>query len=104
MFSQQKYLLFYAFALLLPLSLGCAQMPDPWLEVPGKFKVLVSFPPIYSMVKSIAGDRAAVISLCTTTGPHDYSFNVKDTILLRKADLFFYNGLDLDDLFVGRLA
>jgi ABC-type Zn uptake system ZnuABC Zn-binding protein ZnuA len=56
------------------------------------------------MVKSIAGDRAAVISLCTTTGPHDYAFNAKDTILLRKADLFFYNGLDLDDLFVGRLA
>jgi ABC-type Zn uptake system ZnuABC Zn-binding protein ZnuA len=56
------------------------------------------------MVKSIAGDRVAVISLCTTTGPHDYAFNAKDTILLRKADLFFYNGLDLDDIFVGRLA
>ena len=104
MFCYQKNRLFYLFPLLLSLALGCAKMPDPWVDVPGKFKVLVSFPPLYSMVKSIAGDRAAVISLCTTTGPHDYAFNAKDTILLRRADLFFYNGLDLDDLFVGRLA
>jgi ABC-type Zn uptake system ZnuABC Zn-binding protein ZnuA len=92
MFCHQKHRLFYLFPLLLSFALGCAKMPDPWLEVPGKLKVLVSFPPLYSMVKSIAGDRAAVISLCTTTGPHDYAFNAKDTILLRKADLFFYNG------------
>jgi ABC-type Zn uptake system ZnuABC Zn-binding protein ZnuA len=104
MFCHQKHRLFYLFPLLLSFALGCAKMPDPWLEVPGKFKVLVSFPPLYSMVKSVAGDRAAVISLCTTTGPHDYAFNAKDTILLRKADLFFYNGLELDNLFVERLA
>lgn len=104
MFCHQKHRLFFLFPLLLSLALGCAKMPDPWLEVPGKFKVLVSFPPLYSMVKSVAGDRAAVISLCTTTGPHDYAFNAKDTILLRKADLFFYNGLELDNLFVERLA
>lgn len=104
MFCHQKHRLFYLFPLLLSLALGCAKMPDPWLEVPGKFKVLVSFPPLYGMVKSVAGDRAAVISLCTTTGPHDYAFNAKDTILLRKADLFFYNGLELDNLFVERLA
>ncbi len=83
---------------------GCSFMPDPWQGLPGKIKVLVSFPPIYSLVKSIAGDRAAVISICTTTGPHDYTFNAQDTILLRKADLFFYNGLDLDNLFVERLS
>lgn len=104
MFCHQKHRLFFLFPLLLSLALGCAKMQDPWLEVPGKFKVLVSFPPLYSMVKSVAGDRAAVISLCTTTGPHDYAFNAKDTILLRKADLFFYNGLELDNLFVERLA
>lgn len=99
-----KYIVTLVLFMGLLFPFGCTQMPDPWLEVPGKFKILVSFPPIYSMVKSIVGERAGVISLCTTTGPHDYAFNPKDTILLRKADLFFYNGLDLDNLFVERLA
>lgn len=79
-------------------------MPDPWKDIPGKIRVLSSFPPIFSMVKTIGGERVASLCLCTTTGPHEYTFNSKDSILVRKADVFFSNGFDLDNLFVDRLS
>jgi ABC-type Zn uptake system ZnuABC Zn-binding protein ZnuA len=54
---------------------GCSRMADPWRDMPGKPRILVTFPPLYSMAKLIAGDSAAVKCLCVTTGPHHYSFN-----------------------------
>src|SRR5437868_14381356 len=83
---------------------GCGSMPDGWEDQPGPPRVLVSFPPLYSFVKSVAGDQAGVISLCTTEGPHDYQFNANQTIALKRADLFFANGLTLDDKFTDRMA
>lgn len=82
---------------------GCAEMPDPWKDHPQKLKILASFPPLYSLVKSVGGDRVAVQCLCTTAGPHDYTFNANDSVLIRKADFFFSNGLTLDNLFVDRM-
>ena len=42
---------------------GCSKPPDPWLSVPGgPTKVLVSFPPLYSFTKYIAGDHAKLIA------------------------------------------
>lgn len=90
--------------LLACLAVGCSGMEDPWKNVPGTPKVLVTFPPLYSMVKQVAGDGAAVQCLCTTTGPHHYNYNARDAILLRNADLFFSVGLGLDDHFVTKMV
>src|SRR4051794_780318 len=91
-------------ALLSPLALmGCGRMPDPWEGKPGPPRVLATFPPIASFVKAVGGEQTGVICLCTTTGPHDYSFSMEDAYKLKRADLFVANGLGLDDDFADRL-
>jgi zinc transport system substrate-binding protein len=75
---------------------GCSAGIDPWKDKPG-VRVVVSFPPLYSFVKEVGGDDVSVICLLTKDGPHDYDFSPKDVIPLRGADLFFVNGLNLDE-------
>jgi zinc transport system substrate-binding protein len=82
---------------------GCGSLPDGWEGLPQP-RVLVSFPPIYSFTKSVAGDQAGIICLCTTLGPHDYVFNINDSIKLKRANLFFANGQTLDDHFTDKMA
>lgn len=78
---------------------GCGTAPDPWKDVEGgPLKVLVSFPPLYSFAKSVAGPDAAVLSLLTDVGPHDHKPTVDDAIVGQNANLFLINGLELDDL------
>jgi ABC-type Zn uptake system ZnuABC Zn-binding protein ZnuA len=60
--------------------------------------------PLYSFVKAVGGDGVAVKCLCVTTGPHHYQAESQDHRLLRKADLFFAVGLELDNSFADRLA
>lgn len=75
---------------------GCATSIDPWKDKPG-VRVVASFPPLASFVQAVGGDDVSVICLLTKDGPHDYDFSPKDVIPLRRADLFFVNGLNLDD-------
>jgi ABC-type Zn uptake system ZnuABC Zn-binding protein ZnuA len=74
---------------------GCGR-ESAWPNQPGP-KVVVSFPPLYCFAKAVAGDDAAVRSVMSTTGPHDFSPTEVEARLLREADLFFINGLSLDD-------
>jgi len=85
------------------LFLGCSSHQDVWEGKGGPPRVVVTFPPLVSFVKGVAGDHAAIISLCTNTGPHGYEYNVKEIIGLRKADLFLANGLELDNSFADKL-
>src|SRR5438105_6677854 len=86
------------------LVLGCGQMHPPWEGKGGPPRVLVTFAPLESFARTIGGDQAAVMSLCTyNTGPHDYQFTIEDAIKLRDADLFVANGLGLDDHFADKL-
>lgn len=74
---------------------GCgrdATWPDD-----GKKKVVVSFAPIQCFAANVVGDDAHVRAVMSTTGPHDFSPTATDARLLRKADLFFVNGLGLDE-------
>jgi len=78
-------------------SVGCQKShTQDWPDRPGP-KVVVSFAPLYSFVASVAGDDAVVKNVMTTTGPHDFNPTDQDARLLQKADLFFINGLDLDN-------
>ncbi len=80
-------------AALLP---GCSRGDDGWpADKPGP-RVVVSFAPLYCFVTNVAGDDAIVRNLLTTTGPHHFNPTDKDARLLRRADLFFLNGLGLE--------
>ncbi|HZZ80614.1 MAG TPA: zinc ABC transporter substrate-binding protein [Gemmataceae bacterium] len=75
-----------------------------WTEAkPGQKKILVSFPPLYSITHAIAGDDAYVLSLLTGKGPHDYEGAPTDLFMVNNADLLIFNGLTLDDAFVNRM-
>src|SRR5262245_8340162 len=90
-------------ALLVALA-GCGKMPPPWEGLPGPPRVMVTFPPLDCFVRNVAGDRAGLICLCTTKGPHDYVFSIDECMKLKRADLFFSNGLGLDDHFADRMT
>lgn len=78
------------------LPLGCGGGENPWPDRPGP-KVVVSFAPVYCWAVNVAGDDAVVKNMMTTTGPHDFNPTDTDARLVRKADLFFINGLGLDN-------
>jgi ABC-type Zn uptake system ZnuABC Zn-binding protein ZnuA len=82
---------------------GCGKYPDPWEKVPGSPRVLVSIPPLYCFARNVAGENAAIVSLCTTTGPHHYNYQFSDEFYLRRANLLLANGLTLDDRFTEKL-
>lgn len=79
--------------------LGCGKATDPWEEEPGSPRVVVTIAPLYSLVRGVAGDRAAIKCLCTSTGPHHYQLDTRDARVLTRADLFLAIGLRLDDSF-----
>src|SRR5262245_6174618 len=82
---------------------GCGEAPDPWKGQPGPPRVVVTFPPLECFVRNVAGDDAGILTLATTNGPHHYDPSIDETLKLRKADLFFVNGLQLDDHFADRM-
>lgn len=77
---------------------GCGGKPDDgWPKGQAGPKVVVSFAPYYCFAANVAGDNAAVRSMMTTSGPHQFQPTDRDAHLLRQADLFFVNGLGLDE-------
>lgn len=87
-------------ALFLVAAGGCSRARDPWAGTPkGQTKVLAAFPPLYSFAANIAGDKARVQCLLTTTGPHEYEPTTNDAEKVKGADLFLINGLGLEQDF-----
>jgi zinc transport system substrate-binding protein len=82
---------------------GCSRIVDPWQGLKGSPRIVVTFPPLYSFVRGVAGNRAAVMCLCTNNGPHHYEASADDALKLQKADIFFANGLGLDDKFADAI-
>ena len=76
--------------------LGCGGGESVWPDRPGP-KVVVSFAPIYCWAVNVAGDDAVVKNMMTTTGPHDFNPTDTDARLVPRADLFFVNGIGLDN-------
>ncbi len=75
---------------------GCGDSGPDWPEKPGP-KVVASFPPLYCFVANVGGDDVAVKPAMTSQGPHHFDPKHSDNLLLSKADLFFINGLSLDE-------
>jgi ABC-type Zn uptake system ZnuABC Zn-binding protein ZnuA len=79
-------------------------VPNFWADArPEQKKVLVTFPPLYSIAHAVAGDDAYVLCMLTTQGPHGYQGAPTDLFMVNKADLLVYNGLSLDDDFVDKM-
>jgi zinc transport system substrate-binding protein len=91
-------LAFSLLGLLLTIGLsGCGgKADDGWPKDHAGPKVVVSFAPYYCFAVNVAGDDAVVRTLMTTSGPHEFEPTDKDARLLRRADLFFINGLGLE--------
>ncbi len=90
-------------AVLTFLTGGCSSAPGPFDGLPpAPVKVVVSFPPLYSFVANVAGERAAILSICTTSGPHGYAYTTGDAYKVRAADVVFALGLGFDDNFIDR--
>lgn len=88
---------------MLPMGLiGCSEAKTSWSSLGGGPKVMVTIPPYYSFTRGVAGNQAAVLCLCTTTGPHHYESTSQNTIDLSQADLLIANGLALDR-FAGKI-
>ncbi len=90
-----------AAAALLPLA-GCGGRSDPWAGATGP-KVVATFAPIACFARNVAGPDATVKTVLTTQGPHSAETPLAQAVLLKKADLFFSNGLGLDDKIVEKL-
>lgn len=84
------------FSIVLP-GCGSKKDDDEWPKDHAGPKVLVSFAPYYCFATNVAGDDAVVRTVMTTSGPHHFQPTDKEPRLLRKADLFFINGLGLDE-------
>src|SRR5262245_17476685 len=80
----------------LPAGCGPKADADPWAGKPGK-RVLVSFPPLYCFATAVAGEDATVLAMMSDVGPHTYEGTERDARLLQGADVFFINGLGLED-------
>jgi ABC-type Zn uptake system ZnuABC Zn-binding protein ZnuA len=76
---------------------------EAWPEAPGKKRVLASFAPIECFARNVAGDDAVVLPLMTATGPHAFQGSPRDALKVRGADIFFVNGLGLDERLAGKL-
>lgn len=66
--------------------------------------VLCSFHPIYVFAANVIGDRTNVKLECLlppNTDPHDYALTPGDMKKIAKADLFFLNGLGIEE-FLGK--
>lgn len=87
---------FLGAALFALLALGCSQ-DNTWPSNHGGPKVVVSFAPLYCFAANVAGDDAVVKNVMTTSGPHDFNPSDVEARILRKADLFFINGVGLDN-------
>jgi ABC-type Zn uptake system ZnuABC Zn-binding protein ZnuA len=90
---------------LLFLLVGCnnGQQADPWNGTT-KLRVVTTFAPIQCFAMNIGGDDVEVRGLLTTQGPHHADPPTSQARMLAKANLFFGNGLHVDDSIVRKMT
>ena len=104
-----KRILALACAGTLSLSLltGCGSSAETDTNAYGKLRVLTSFYPMYDFTCKIGGDLVDVTNMVPSgTEPHDWEPSTNDLKNLEKADMFVYNGADMetwaDDLLTSK--
>lgn len=75
---------------------GSGQAPA-FPEGSTKLKVATSFYPMYEFTRVVAGDKVDIVNLVPAgVEPHDWEPTSGHIRTLNKADLFIYNGLDME--------
>ena len=104
-----KRILALACAGTLSLSLltGCGSSAETDTNADGKLRVLTSFYPMYDFTCKIGGGLVDVTNMVPSgTEPHDWEPSTNDLKNLEKADMFVYNGADMetwaDDLLTSK--
>jgi zinc transport system substrate-binding protein len=92
--------------LLLVTAVGCnksgSSTTQSWPDKPGP-KALATFAPITCFVANVAGDRGTVRGIMSTQGPHEFVDTRSDAANVAGADLFFINGLELDNRIADKM-
>lgn len=91
---------FLSFFLLLALTLGmlsgCSNS-DASSNDDERIQVVTSFYPIYDFTQKVGQDNINLINLVPAgTEPHDWEPSVNDVINLEQADIFIYNGANME--------
>jgi len=82
---------------------GCADDGGNWPTASGP-KVVVSFAPLLSIAKNVLGERGAIKTILSSSGPHGADIKLTEAVVLRKANLFFINGLGLETKSANKLV
>lgn len=70
---------------------------DTFIPETETLSVYTSFYPMYDFTSKIAGDKAIVINMVPSgIEPHDWEPSAADITGLEKADIFIYNGLNME--------
>ncbi|MGB9631653.1 MAG: metal ABC transporter substrate-binding protein, partial [Candidatus Methanodesulfokora sp.] len=65
------------------------------LRADSKMKIVATIPPLASIAREIAGERAEVYYIIpTSSDPHQYSLSPKDVSLVESSDLFISVGTE----------
>lgn len=70
-----------------------------------KLSVVTTIYPVYDFACNVAGDKAEIINLVPAgVEPHDFELSTGDMQLLEQADVFIYNGADMEHFVDKTLA
>src|SRR3954452_2057704 len=90
--------------LVLALLVGSTLRTTPVAAQPTSLKVVTSIMPIADLIRNVGGDRVEVTALVPPGGePEDYDPTPADAVAVSKAQVFFANGLGLEE-FLADLA
>jgi zinc transport system substrate-binding protein len=75
---------------------GCGGTKNAW-KADRSPHVLAFFPPLYCFAANVVDPKAEVQTLMVENDPHHFDPTIQHAALIRDADVFYINGLGLDD-------
>lgn len=80
------------------LFIGCTKAKEEKTIDSDKIQVTVSIEPLKEFTQIIGGDKVEVKTMVPTgSEPHDFEPKTKDLVELNNADIFVYNGLNMEE-------
>ena len=81
---------------------GCGGVKNAW-DPNRSPHVLAFFPPLYCFAANVVDSKAEVQTLMVDNDPHHFDPTIQHSWLVRDADVFYTNGLGLDDRMADQL-
>lgn len=91
----KKVIVTFMTILVLLITTSCTK--NPTVENNDKMIVVVTFDAMYELTKAIAQDKVVITTMIPTgIEPHDFEPKAKDMAMLNTANLFVYNGVEME--------